>query len=138
MANFNNYYSLTKGSTRLHLTEIKGISGSHYFLHLFSNSTSIYVPGTALSLFYECMLIFVFCSVLQRVDLGRIYSSIAQYLEFDWSTQITCKCEAAGWCTATTKLTSISAVIFSDLFGAGDLFSWGLEVFRRDYFLEPF
>ena len=60
--------------------------------------------------------------MLRRVDLGRIYSSIAQDLKFDWSTQITWKSEAAGWCTATTKLPSISAVIFSDLFGAGDLF----------------
>ena len=84
------------------------------------------------------MLVFVFCSVLRRVDLGRIYSSIAQDLKSDWSTHITWKREAAGWCTATTKMTSILAVIFSDLFGAGDLFSWGLEVFWRDYFLEPF
>ena len=66
---------------------------------------------------------FYFWSVLRRADLGRIYSSMALDLRFDWSTQITWKHEAAGWCTATAKLTNISAVIFSDLLGAGGLFS---------------
>ena len=52
--------------------------------------------------------------MLRRVDLGRVYSSIAEDLKFDWSTQITWKSEgntSTGWCTATTKLTDISAVI---------------------------
>ena len=67
-------------------------------------------------------------NLLRRVDLGRNYCSIAQDLKFDWSTQITWKREAAGntnirWCRATPKLTNISAVIFSYLFGEGGLFS---------------
>ena len=68
------------------------ISGFHYFLHLFTNSTSRHVPVTALSLF-ELKLVW---SVLRRVDIGRLYSSIAQDLKFDWSIQITCKRTTTG------------------------------------------
>ena len=32
-----------------------------------------------------------FCSVLRRVYVGRIYSSIAKILKFDWSMQVTWK-----------------------------------------------
>ena len=35
----------------------------------------------------ECKL--VFCLVLRRVNVGRIYSSIAKDLKFDWSIQVT-------------------------------------------------
>ena len=59
----------------------------NYFLNLFTNSTL-----TTLSLF-ESKLV---CSVHQRVDIGRIYSSLAQNLEFDWSIHITRKRQAAG------------------------------------------
>ena len=65
------------------------------------------------------------CLVLRRV--GRIYCLIVQDLKFDWSRQITWKREPAGkhkyslQCSAA-RLTNISAVIFSDLFGAGGLF----------------
>ena len=48
---------------------------------------------TALSLSYEWQLV---CSVLRRVDLGRIYCSIVQDMKFHWPTQITWKQEAAG------------------------------------------
>ena len=67
------YYNLTNGPTRLHLSEMKRISGSQYVLRLLTNSTSQHVPVTALSLFYEFKLVY---SVLWRADLGRIYSSI--------------------------------------------------------------
>ena len=54
----------------------------------------MYVSLTVYISFYECKLVFVFCSVLWRLDLGRIYSYIAQKLKFDWSTQITWKRQA--------------------------------------------
>ena len=69
----------------------------------------------------ECKL--VFCSVLQHVYVGRIYSSIAQNLKFDWSVQVTwgagllgnqiclCKLKFAG--TAKPNLTNTLAIIFS-------------------------
>ena len=43
---------------------------------------------TALSL-YEFKS--VFCSALRRVYVGRIHSSIAKILKFDWSMQVTLK-----------------------------------------------
>ena len=50
---------------------MKQISGSHYFLHLFTNSTSQHLQLNALSL-RECKL--VFCSVLWRVYVGKMFS----------------------------------------------------------------
>ena len=103
---------------RFHLSEMKRISGFHYFLYMFTNLTSQHVLVTTLSLFYEGKLV---CSVLRRVDLGRICSSIAQDLKLDWLTQITWKHEASGnianicWCTATPKLTNISDVLLISL-----------------------
>ena len=35
----------------------------------------------------ECKL--VFCSVLRRLYVGRIYSSIAKESKFDWSIRVT-------------------------------------------------
>ena len=118
--NWNNYYNIANVLTTLHLSQMKRISSSHYFFHLFTNSTSQHVPMTALSL---CKYKLV-CSVLQRVDIGRIYSLNAQILKFDWSTQILWKHKAAGksdlfekalifGSTTTPKLTKILVVIFS-------------------------
>lgn len=70
---------------------MKRISGSHYFLQLFTNSTLQHVQVTALSL-YQFKLV---CSVLQR-EYWEIYSSTAQNLKFDWSTQTMRKRKAAG------------------------------------------
>ena len=36
----NNYYNTTNAPTRLHLSEMKRISGSHYFFYVFTNLTS--------------------------------------------------------------------------------------------------
>ena len=52
------------------------------------NFISPQIQLTALSL-RECKL--VFCLVLRRVNVGRIYSSIAADLKFDWSIQVTLK-----------------------------------------------
>ena len=51
---------------------MKEISGSHYILHLFTNSTSQHLLLAALSP-CECKL--GFCSVLWRIYVERIYSS---------------------------------------------------------------
>ena len=51
---------------------MKQISDSHYFLHLFTNSTSQNLQLTALSV-CECKL--VLCSLLWRVYVGKFYSS---------------------------------------------------------------
>ena len=103
------------------MSQMKRISGSHHFPHLFTNSTSVHPSLTALSL-AECKL--TFCLVLQRVYVGRIYSSTAQNLKSDWSVQVTWSGAAAlksdlieqaqilvG--TATVKLTNSPHVIFS-------------------------
>ena len=103
------------------MCQMKRISGSHYFPHLFTNSTSVHPSLTALSL-AECKL--TFCSVLQRVYVGRIYSSIAQNLKFDWSVQVTWRGGAAVKSdlteqaqifvgTVTAKLTNSPHVVFS-------------------------
>ena len=110
---------------RFHLSEMKRISGFHYFLYMFTNLTSQHVLVTTLSLFYEGKLV---CSVLRRVDLGRIYSSIAQDLKLDWWTQITWKHEASGeYCKYLLVYSNTKADKYlrcsSDLFGAGGLFS---------------
>ena len=89
---WNNCYDITNYPARLHLSQMKRISGSHYFFHLSTNSTSQHLPVTALSLHVFKLL----CSVLRRVNIGRIYSLIAWNLKFDWSIQITWKCKAAG------------------------------------------
>ena len=79
----------------------------------------------------ECKLV---CSVLWRVDLGRIYSSTAQNLKFYWSITIMWKRKAAGKSglfekaqifpgTTTPKLANTSAVIFSHSFEPGVSFS---------------
>ena len=90
--NWNNYYNITNVSTALHLSQMKRFSGSHCFFHLFTNSASQQLPITALSV-HECKLV---CSVFWRVEVGRIYSSIAQNLKFDWSLNITWKRRATG------------------------------------------
>ena len=77
----NNYYNITNIPTTLYLSQMKRISCSHYFIY-----SQIWL--TALSLF-ECKL--VFCLVLRRVYVGRIYSSIAKDLKFDWPIQVTWK-----------------------------------------------
>ena len=90
--NWNNYYNITNVPTALHLSQMKRFSGSHYFLHLFTNSASQQLPITALSV-HKCRLV---CSVLWRVEIGRIYSSITQNLKFNWSLNITWKRRATG------------------------------------------
>ena len=50
------------------------LSGSHYFLRLFTSTTNCAIS---------------FFSVPRRVYVGRIYSSIAKDLEFDWTIQVT-------------------------------------------------
>ena len=59
---------------------MKHIFGSHYFLHLFTNSTSQHLRLTTLSL-CECKLIL--SSVLWRAYGGRIYSTREQNLKLD-------------------------------------------------------
>ena len=75
---------------------MKWISGSHYFLHLFTNSTLMYVPSdrTLSLLWMQVTFCFLFGASARR--FGRNYSSIVQDLKFDWSTQITWKREAFG------------------------------------------
>ena len=55
----------------------------------------------------------VFCLVLWRVYVKRIYSSIAKDLKFDWSIQVTLKRKSVFAGTATRKLTNTPVVIFS-------------------------
>ena len=50
------------------------LSGSHYFLRLFTSTANCAIS---------------FFSVPRRVYVGRIYSSIAKDLEFDWTIQVT-------------------------------------------------
>ena len=42
--NRSNYYNITNVPTTLYLSQMKQISGSHYFLHLFTNSNSCSFP----------------------------------------------------------------------------------------------
>ena len=72
---------------------MKRISGSHYFLHLFANPTRQHLRVATLSL-CECEL--VFCSVLRRVYIGRIYISMAKDSKFHRSIQVTWKRRAIG------------------------------------------
>ena len=91
---------------------MKRISHSH---HIVSSQTRL----TTLPL-RECKL--VFCLVLRRLNVGRIYGSIARDLKFDWPIQVTRIQRAlvneirliifAG--IAARKLTNAPAVIFSD------------------------
>ena len=67
---------------------MKRISGSHYFFDLFTNPTNCYLLLRCAHL-REWKL--VFCSVLRRVYIRRIYSLIAKDLKFDWSIQVTRK-----------------------------------------------
>ena len=90
--NWNSYYNTTNVPTALHLSQMKRFSGSLYFFHLFTNSALQQLPITALSV-HKCKLV---CSVLWRVEVGRIYSSITQNLKFDWSLNITWKRRATG------------------------------------------
>ena len=119
----NNYYNITNAPTRLHLSEMKRISGSHYFLCVFTNLTLRPSDRTISFLWMK-----VVCSVLRRVNLRRIYCSVAQDMKFHWSTQTRRNVTLLGntnirWCRATPKLTKTSSVTFSDLFGACGLFS---------------
>ena len=68
---------------------MKRSSGPDYFLHLFTTGPS---DRTCKWSLHEFKLI---CSVLRRVDVGKIYSLIAQNLKFDWSIQITWKPKAS-------------------------------------------
>ena len=86
---------MTNAPTSLQLIQMKRISGYHYFLHLFTNSTLQYVQHVQLYKvhLFECKLV---CWVFGRVDTGRTDSLITQNLNFDWSIQITWKHKAAG------------------------------------------
>ena len=84
--NWNNYCNITNIPTISCLSLMKRISGSHCFLHLFTNSTTQHVSLTALSLSEHKLN---FCLVLQRVYVWKMYSSIALNLKFDWSLQTT-------------------------------------------------
>ena len=44
--NWNNYHNITNAPTSLHLSQIKRLSDSHYFLLLFTNSTLQHVSVT--------------------------------------------------------------------------------------------
>ena len=117
---------------------MKRISGFHGLLLLLTNLTSQHLPVTALFLF-ECKLV---CSVLRGVDTRRIYSSIAPYLKFYRSIQITWKRKAAGkseksdlfeqaklFAGATRpELTNTSTIIFSYPFETVGLFSYNRTV----------
>ena len=81
-----NHYNLTNVLTTLYLGQMKWIPGPQYFLCVFTNLTLREFPLTALSL-CECKL--VFCSVLWRVYVRRIYGSITRSFKFDCSIQVT-------------------------------------------------
>ena len=115
---------------------MKRICGSHYFIHLFTNSTSQHVPVATLSLF-ESKLV---CSVLWRAGVGIIYSSIAQNSLIDqYRSRQNVRLLGNQICLSLHKyflvqhpqdhshtiprMTSTSAVIISYPFGAGGLFS---------------
>ena len=83
-SNWNNYYNITNVPTTSRISQMKQISDSHCFLHLFTNSASQHVSVTAQSLF-ECKLV---CLVFHPLDTWRIYSTIALKLKFDRSIQI--------------------------------------------------
>ena len=68
-SDWDSYCTIINLATSLHLSEIKQTSGSHYFLRLFANSSSWKLV----------------CSVLRRVHVEEVYSSITQNLKFDWS-----------------------------------------------------
>ena len=131
--NWSKDYNITKVPTTLCLSQMKQISGSHYFLHLFPNSASKHLRFSALPLCIVfpflmtnalCEYKFVFCLVLRRVYEGRINTSILQNLKFDWSIQVTWKRRVIGKSDsfeqaqifagiARRKLTNTPAVIFS-------------------------
>ena len=64
------------------------VSNETNFLSHSTPSICSQIGQTVLSL-CECKL--VFCSVIRRVYVGRIYSSIAKDSQFDWSIQVTWK-----------------------------------------------
>ena len=58
---------------------MKRISHSHSFISSQIRLDELSLPEYKL----------VFCLMLRHVNVGRIYSSIAEDLKFDWSVQIT-------------------------------------------------
>ena len=117
---WKNYYDISNVPTTLYLSQMKSISDSHYFLHLFTNLRLQHLRLIALSL---CKSKLVFCLVLQRVYVRRIYSLIAKKFKFVCKNRSRENEERlvnqqtiplsifAG--TATWKLTNTRAVIFS-------------------------
>ena len=85
-ANWTNYCNISNVLTTLYLSQMKRISGSHYFLDLFTNPTNCYLLLRCTHL-REWKL--VFCLVLRRAYVRRIYSLTAKDLKFDWSIQVT-------------------------------------------------
>ena len=106
--NWDKFYNMTNLPTTLHLSQMKQVSGSHYFLCPFTDLTLLHFPVTVLSL-REWKLV---RSVLRHIDVGRIYSSIARNLNFDWSIQVM-------WKRRATELLSFLIPV-----GAGSLFLW--------------
>ena len=113
-ANWNIYYNISNVSATLNLSQMKRISGSHYFLDLFKNPTNCY-------LLLQCTHLrewkLVFCSVLRRVYVRRIYSSIAKDLKSDWSIQVTWKQRGICQHSSTKADKYSSCYLFLSLLG---------------------
>ena len=104
----NSHNNITNVPTKLYRSQMKRISGSHVCL----------LTNLSVLSLRECKLIF--CLVLRRVNVVRIYSSITKHSKLDWSIQVTWKWRVlvnyvrlsifAG--IAARKLANASAVIF--------------------------
>ena len=98
---------------RIHLTRVKW---NWFVAHI---TSSLHRSDQLHCIYVKCKL--VFCLVLRRVNVGRIYSSIAKDLKFDWSIPDTWKlrelvnkiCLSMFPGIAAGKLTNTPAVIFS-------------------------
>ena len=119
-ANWNNYYNISNVLTSLYLSQMKRISGSHYFLDLFTNPTNCYLLLRCTHL-REWKL--VFCSVFRRVHVRRIYSLIAKDLKFDWSIQVTWKRRVYSLVQQHESWQILQLLSFLIPVGAGGLFS---------------
>ena len=78
---WNNYYIITNVPTKLCQSQMTQIFGPHH-----TDSFIFFTIPTNCAI-STCKL--VFCLVLRRVNVLRIYSSISKKLKIDWSIQVT-------------------------------------------------
>ena len=118
--NWNNYYNISNLPSTLYLSQMKLIFGSHHFLYLLTKSDLLLYFLLRCAYRREWKL--VFCSVLRRVCVRRIYSSIAKDLKFDWLIQVMWKRRVYSLVKQHESWQILQLLPFLISVGAGGLF----------------